>query len=541
LEDDDGVIRRLPLYFRSRDLKKGERTEPSMALEIASRVTGTKADFGDANGVKFNGRAIRYSGPGPLLNFDGGAGWIPSYSLADLHSCALQGKKDYFRQHFAGKAVFLGAVLDIEDRKLTSRRFIGTPDGARLPDRCVHAPMKGLYRTDIVRDSIPGVFLQASGVNMLVRNEMIGELGKTGRIAIALILSCVAAIAAFVFAPVPAATAIFAGALAWVAAATAAFQAGFSSPVLHPIAAVILSFGAIVAFRFAIADKDKRYLRQAFSLYLPATVVDRLVKSAAPPTLGGETRTLTVLFSDIQGFTQISERLSPPDLVQFLNRYLSVMTDIIEAHGGFVDKYIGDAVIGVFGAPVNDPDHARHAVEAALVCQQRLAEMQESFGLPGAPQVKTRIGINTGEMLVGNIGSPRRFNYTVMGDAVNLASRLEGANTIFGTSILVSDSTWQSCHDRVAFREIDSVRVVGRKTPVTIYEPQETPTDRASAEIYAAALTDYRTGRLGSAKKAFGSLAEAGDVVAQRFAERISAMGNDAPPSWDGVTDLDTK
>ena len=256
LEDDDGVIRRLPLYFRSRDLRRGERRELSMALEIASRMVDKKPRF-DSGTVTFNGQAVPYVGPGPLINFDGGAGWIPSYSLADLYACASRNNKDYFRRHFAGKAIFLGAVLDVEDRKLTSRRFIGTPDGVNLPERCVYPPMKGLYRTDVVRDSIPGVYLHATGVNMLVRNDTIDELGKAGRRATVLVLTVLTAIAAFVFSPVSAAVSIFTGAVAWVAAATAAFQMGFSSPVLHPIAVVFLSFGAIVAYRFGIADKDR--------------------------------------------------------------------------------------------------------------------------------------------------------------------------------------------------------------------------------------------------------------------------------------------
>ncbi len=544
LEDDDGVLRRVPLFFRSSDLAKGERPEPSMALEMASRVIGEQPRLNAAGDVVFRGKALTFSGAGPLINFDGGAGWIPSYSLADLHECAVKGGQEYFRRHFAGKAVFLGVVLDVEDRKLTSRRFISTPDGAGIPDRCVHPPMTGLFRTDVVRDSIPGVYLHAASVNMLLRDELIGELDRSGRLATAVILSLLTVALAFALAPFRAALAGLAGAAAWIVAATVAFQNGFSLPVWHPLAAAFLCFVILVAYRFAIADKDKRYLRQAFSLYLPATVIDRLVESEAPPALGGETRTLSVLFSDIEGFTGISEALSPSDLVRFLNRYLSVMTDIIEAHGGFVDKYIGDAVIGVFGAPLDDPHHARHAVEAALACQQRLAETQQQFDLPGNRVVATRIGINTGEMLVGNIGSSRRFNYTVMGDAVNLAARLEGANKIFGTSILVAETTWRLCQadsdpaNPIVFREIDRVRVVGRAAPVAVFEPGAVP---ENAGDYEASLAAYRAGRFAEAARLLENLAAAGDEIAARFGERLAALPVEPPPGWDGVTNLDAK
>lgn len=240
LEYNDGVIRRLPLFFRSADQDKGERREPSMALKITSRVVGANPTKEDDNESLFNGRSLTFSGPGPLINFDGGADWIPSYSLADLYVCALKAEKDYFRRHFSEKAILLSAVLDVEDRKLTSRRFTSTADGAQVANRCVNEPMCGLYRTDVVQGSLPGVYLHAAGINMLVRNEPVRELGKTRRVATAVILT-------------------------WAITATIYFQYGFLIPLLHPLAAAYLSFGALESYRFTFADKDKRYLRQAIS------------------------------------------------------------------------------------------------------------------------------------------------------------------------------------------------------------------------------------------------------------------------------------
>jgi len=233
--------------------------------------------------------------------------------------------------------------------------------------------------------------------------------------------------------------------------------------------------------------------------------------------------------------------------VAFLNEYLSVMTGTVEAHGGFVDKYIGDAVVAVFGAPLPDADHARHAVEAALACQERLTAMQGGFGLPGDITVATRIGVNSGDMLVGNIGSDRRFNYTVMGDAVNLASRLEGANKMFGTGILISDRTRELCGMTIEAREIDTVRVVGRAAPVTIFEPLGTGGSLSEAAgrrnaAYAAALADYRAGRFDAAATGFAALSEAGDGAAAAFLDRIRTLKSAPPPAgWDAITDLDSK
>jgi adenylate cyclase len=166
--------------------------------------------------------------------------------------------------------------------------------------------------------------------------------------------------------------------------------------------------------------------------------------------------------------------------VQGLNIYFSTMTDIIEAHGGFVDKYIGDAIVAVFGAPLDAPRHAEQAMRAAMQMRDVLQAEPERFSLAGRP-LKTRIGLNTGRVLIGNIGSPRRFNYTAMGDAVNLAARLEGANKAYGTSILVSEDTMRAAGEAVVARRVDIVRVVGRAQPVRLYEPLA-PREAASAE-----------------------------------------------------------
>ncbi len=547
-EDDDGIIRRVPLMFKSRDLNIGQRVEPSMSMELAARAAGHRPVIGKDGGISLDGIALAAGGDWALpINFDGGAGTIPTYSLADLHACAGAGGDDYFRRHFRDKVVLIGAVLDVEDRKLTSKRFITAPEGLNAPERCALPPMPGLYRAGLTRDTLPGIYIHAAAINNILRGDHLRRPGMLADEAIIAALTLAAAAPVMLLAPLWAGISIVAGALAWVVAATGAFQAGLVLPLYQPLASALLTFGALLGYRFAIADKDKRYLRQAFGYYLLPAVVDRLVASNAPPALGGETRELTVLFSDIADFTAISENLSPQSLVSFLNNYLSMMTGIIEAHGGFVDKYIGDAVVAVFGAPLGDPDHAAQAVSAALACQARLADLPGGFGLPGDIAVTTRIGINSGEMLVGNIGSDRRFNYTVMGDAVNLASRLEGANKMFGTSILISDRTRELCEGAIEAREIDIVRVVGRAAPVTIFEPLGpagalAEEARRHNEAFAAALADYRSARLDSAEAGFMALTAAGDGPAASFAERIRALKPAPPgPGWDGVTDLDSK
>ena len=174
-----------------------------------------------------------------------------------------------------------------------------------------------------------------------------------------------------------------------------------------------------------------------------------------------------MLFSDLAGFTSLVERMPPTEVVGFMNRYLTAMTEVVEAQGGYVDKYVGDAVIAVFGAPLDDDRHAAQAVGAALACQERLAVLRPELGV----DLRMRIGVNTGPMLIGNIGSERRFNYTVMGDAVNLAARLETANKELGTEILVSAATREACGGAFAFREVGTISVKGREEPVTVFTP----------------------------------------------------------------------
>ena len=547
-EDDDGVIRRVPLWFRATGADGRQRIETAMAMEMAARTASAKIAVGPGGTAMFDGHPVPQRGPGSgmLLNFDTRPGAIPTYSLADLAACVERGDTDYFRRHFAGKAVLIGAVLDVEDRKLTSMRLATSPEGIGLPERCALPVMASLYRKDLRRDTIPGVYIHATAINNLLHGTALRQSGRIVRtlILFGLVAATVAAVLAL---PAWWAGATIAALLAvWTVVATVAFARGFVLPLLRPDEATIFAFVLAFAFRFTVADRDKRRIRQAFSLYLPAPEVERLVASDTAPTLGGESRVLTVLFSDIADFTRISEGLSPRELVSFLNRYLTLMTDTIEAHGGIVDKYIGDAVIGVFGAPLENPDHALNAVRAALACNRILADSRAEIGLPDNVPLATRFGINTGEMVIGNIGSSRRFNYTVMGDAVNLASRLEGANKEFGTFILVSDETRHRCGEAIRFREIARARVLGRQEPTAMFEPlgeAEGPADRPEGDLAAfeEARAAFEAGAFGEAARGFAAI-ETADRAARLYRQRAETMAAVPPEDgWDGVINLDRK
>lgn len=300
-------------------------------------------------------------------------------------------------------------------------------------------------------------------------------------------------------------------------------------------------------FFYFHTTRERNQVRRAFSHYMAPSIVEELARRPDKLKLGGENRTVTLYRSDLAGFSKVSEDLAPPELVQLMNEYLTAMTDIVMAHDGFIDKYIGDAIDGVFGAPADDPEHALHAVKAALAARSRLHEMNAA-GLEvwRGRTLHQRIGLHTGAGIVGNIGSKRRFNYTVMGDSANLASRLEGANKVYGTTILASEATVQLAGPTVAWREIDTVRVMGRGGPVRIYEPMgfagDIGQERASLmQVYAEGLGCWRSQDFAGAGRRFERLSET-DPPARLFLKRCRQRMQEPPDAdWDHVHNLDSK
>jgi adenylate cyclase len=233
-----------------------------------------------------------------------------------------------------------------------------------------------------------------------------------------------------------------------------------------PFAGMSLSYIMIILYRSSTEEREKRKIRSMFGKYVSPEVVAQMMDN--PPELGGVDRELTVFFSDIRGFTSLSETLTPQELVKHLNEYLSAMTDIILETGGTLDKYVGDEVMCFWGAPLEVKDHAARACRCALLQKKRLAELNEQW--PPEKRLAIGIGLNTGIMTVGNMGSAGRMNYTLMGDNVNLGARLEGTNKVYGTMIIVSEYTYAMVKDQFVFRELDTIRVKGKNRPVVIYE-----------------------------------------------------------------------
>lgn len=316
-----------------------------------------------------------------------------------------------------------------------------------------------------------------------------------------------------------------------------AYHLGFQLPLLVQETGVAAAVLLGLLHNYASEGRQRRFIKGAFQQYLSPQVIEQLIADPGKLKLGGERKVLSIFFSDLQGFTSISEKLDPETLTALLNDYLSAMTEIIHEEQGTVDKYEGDAIIAFWNAPLDVPDHALRAVRAALRCQARLAELRPVFRQRTGHDLFMRIGISTGPAVVGNMGSHNRFDYSMLGDAVNLAARLEGVNKQFGTFTMVSDSTREAVGDAVAMRELGRVAVVGRKVPVTVFEPMDDGLAQARAAALAGfekGLQAYYRGDCAEAAGVFSTLAQ-DDPAAARYVEVCNALPPSAPEGWDGV------
>jgi adenylate cyclase len=540
VSDPDEVVRKVPLMFPA-----DEKQVPAMALELASRALSAEPTLAEDGSVTLAGYRIPGVVPNTLtLNFEGGGNDVPTFSLADLRACVERNDTEFFHREFTGKVVIFGTVLNSEDRKITSKRFATGLEGSRAP-RCALPP--ALPRVgQFTRSTIAGVYVHATAVDNLISRDAVVELGALAVTIIAIAFAALASLVARMLAPAAAAV-VYVGMVAiWTGCATLVFTRSLALPLSEPFLAGLVSMVAIVAYRLVVTDKGERLLRNSFALYLAPQVIDKMLASKKLPVLGGETRDVTVFFSDLAGFASISEKMTPAELVAFMNEYLSAMTDIIESKGGYVDKYIGDSIVAVFGAPADDSEHASNAARAALGCRARLDELNRESAAFKGYTVAHRMGLNSGAALVGNIGSRRRFNYSVMSDAVNVASRLEGANKYYGTTIAASEMTVELTGSTFTWRELDAIRVKGRATPVKIYEllaesGEETPQQAAAATAYAQGLAYWRSREFDAAAKCFKRVADV-DRPSALFLSRANAFASLPPgPDWEPVTTLDAK
>lgn len=324
----------------------------------------------------------------------------------------------------------------------------------------------------------------------------------------------------------------------------------FLISIVNPILAVVFSYFSVTAYHFITERSQNKMIRGMFSTYVSGDLVSELIKNPDKLKLGGEKRNLSILFSDIAGFTSFSERLQPEELVEFINDYLTEMTDIVLINQGTLDKYIGDAIMAIWGAPLDNDRHEFLACKTAIEMQRRVDELGSNWQIDGENIINVRIGINSGDVVVGNIGGRNRFDYTVMGDNVNLASRLEGANKQYGTGIMISESTYEKVKDGFITRELDTIRVKGKVAPTTVYEligfKNENFAEQKLKDLenYFFGLKEYKNKNFEKAYGLFESafkknLEENASFV---YMERCKYfIENPVEGEWDGVFVMKTK
>jgi len=446
------------------------------------------------------------------VRFAGPAGSYRAISVSDVFSAMSGDTSSLQPSSLAGKIVLIGyTASDLMDLK-------PIPYSARCP----------------------GVEVIANVLDNILSGRHVATHGIITTLFITLFLSLAVA-SALVFIPrvIPASLTGLFTILAYAAVCLYTFHHyDLWLKAVSPLASGLLTLlgGSVVAYQYA--TKDKKFLKAAFSQYLSPAIVSLVAKNPEMLKLGGEKKVMTAFFSDIAGFTTISEKLDPTDLVKLLNIYLTEMTDIILESGGTVDKFEGDAIIAFWGAPVEYKDHALRAVTSALECQRVHADLNRRLEEINFPSLHTRMGLASGSMVVGNMGSDKRFDYTMMGTDVNLASRLEGVNKVYSTAILISNTTKEFLPESIKCREIDTVMVMGQKTPVTIWEPVlQMP---VFAEKYSRALKLYRSGEFHLAMKLFLEIKQ--DGPSKTMVSRCKGFIQEGTPAeWDGTWVLTSK
>jgi adenylate cyclase len=318
-------------------------------------------------------------------------------------------------------------------------------------------------------------------------------------------------------------------------------RSGIVLPLSAPLFYLAATSVLLLSYGYFVESRRKRHLSRIFSQYVPPEIVQELDESEADISLEGDSRDMSVLFSDVRGFTTLSEGLSPRELTRLMNEMLTPLTAAIHKQRGTIDKYMGDAIMAFWGAPLQDPEHARNAVLAAQEMIACTARLREEFASRGWPPVYIGVGVSTGPMNVGNMGSQFRMAYTVLGDTVNLGSRLEGLTKQYGVDVIVSGVTMQAIPDMM-FRELDAVRVKGKSEPVAIYEPLGLRTGLDGARVarteqFHEALKHYRSRQFGAALRLLEDLAHDRDEgLFALYRERVTHfLAHPPPQEWDGV------
>ncbi len=533
LPSDDGIIRWMPLVARYQD-----DFYPAFAVHVVrAYLAGAAATAEDAQdvqpellvarqrvqGLQIAGRRISTDEHGGLLvRFAGSRGSYATFSAADLLAGAVPADR------LRDRIVLIGSTA------AGAADVWATPLDPLLPGVEIHA--------NAIANLLRGDFLVRNWLTRLLTFAALAGLGLAGALALPW---------ASRFGLRRAGAAAAAGVALGIAGHYWLFtRSGYAVDLVAPLlcAATILS-GTLVVSYFT-EEKRRQQVEHSFAHYLDRSVIAELLEQPERLRLGGQRRELTVLFCDIRNFTTLAEGQPPEATVEMLNEFFTTMTNVVFSSGGLVDKFVGDQIMAVWGAPVERRDHAAGACAAALGMMHEFARLHSQWvaangqppsGAPPQPKMHCGVGINSGPMVVGNIGSARRFSYTVIGDNVNVASRLESLNKLYGTEILVGPSTYAAARERYRFREIDQVRVRGRSQALAVYEllgTSDAPLDADWLAAFAEGLCAYRRGDWAAAARAFAAAVarRPGDACAAYYQARVAQYAKSPPAAdWEGA------
>jgi len=512
--DEDGIVRRQPLLWRNHGY-----VLPTASFHL----------FLDLLGINFD--EVRFE-PGVALHVGDYA--VPVDNLGRFLLHWYQGDYPPYRELSYSDVFFERLPAEYFQGKIC---IIG-PTAAALGD----------IKPTPVDPALPGVKIHTTLLANLFLGDQVKRMPEWMGIVLTVLLGALVAFFAFRFRISFGAvlTAVL-FVLFFLAAFWIYLQWSYWAELFRPAFGLVVGYTSAMVYRYMTEEKQKRVIKGAFQQYVSPAVVDEMLDDPDKLTLGGERRELTILFADIQGFTTFSEQLDPEELTNFLNKFLTTMTARIFEYQGTVDKYIGDAVMAIFGAPLAFDDHAERGVSAALGMREELANVRAEWGDFLPEKFDLKLGLNTGPVVVGNMGSDMRFDYTVLGDNVNLAARLEALTRQYGAGLLISEATREAVGNTFVVRELDSVRVKGKVKPVVIYEvlaragsEADTPETRRLADAFADGLQYYRAQAWDEAEEIFSRLT--GDPAAAVFVDRCRTLTEQPPgDDWDGVWVMTTK
>lgn len=515
LPDYDGVVRRIPLV-----IKCAQDYFPSLAVVTLSRFLGQ---------------------PLPALK-------IYPYGLESVRLGPLTlpvDERGRFRINFRGGSAVLPVVEAVD--VLTGQAPPGALQGKAVVISVTAAGVMD-HRPTPLAAQMPGGYILAQAMDNMLAGDYLNKTNWTSLLDLAAImaLALCAALLLSLLHPVPGGLAALGLAGGYIWLVFELFKRGWLLSVVHPLLALGLAGAAGVVFRYLVLEKDKKYIRRAFQYYLSPSVIHELLKNPGRLELGGVKAELSVLFADVRGFTTISEKLEPDVLASVLNMFMDRMSQAVLDNEGVLDKYMGDAVMAFFGAPVEQPDHAARACRTGLAMMSQVEALEPEWERLGVPPLSLGVGANTGPMVVGNMGSSLRFDYTVIGDNVNIASRLEGQTKEYGVGMVVSQSTRDAAADWFHFRKLDLIRVKGKTRPVAIYEvvsenhspaPEWVALAEEAFEAYLA--RDFR-----------GALALYAQILARKPRDQASLilqarcqqyLREPPPDDWDGAETKQSK